>query len=453
MADFKRFMTEEGFKPAEDTSTEEDFDALPESGKVITLLVKHSADAGSVDEAVTADAATYDRHEEEAFWNAQLQQPSTPAIADDAANDRQEAEGALFTVAGEPAPKGKEIFRLTAFNITRDATAMREKMLDDVFIMDGIALRGQLTALYAAPNTGKTLLTIRMLADSVTAGRIRGENVYYINADDNDRGLVDKADIFAKYGMNLIAPEHRDFKVRDFVGMLRLMVEQDTARGEIIVLDTLKKFTSLMDKKISSAFMSVARTFASHGGSMILLAHTNKRRDVDGSLIHGGTSDVVDDSDCVYIIDGGKPALGDTTRTVIFENTKSRGNVEREVCFSYSIGEHCGYGQLVESVKRLSQGDLVTAKAKAEAAELLEKDSYLIGIIQEVIPQGAREKTNLIKAASAAGGGSVHKIRAVLDRYTGKFWGATIGARNSHSYHLIGEQATEEAYKHQTNGN
>lgn len=419
------------------------------TGRVVLLFRNGSTN----DEAVTDEAATDDWPDDEALWDAQLQQPSNPAIADDAANDRQEAEGALFTVAGKPVPKGKEIFKLTAFNITRDAAEMRKKMLDDVFIMDGIALRGQLTALYAAPNTGKTLLTIRMLADSVTAGRIRGENVHYINADDNDRGLVDKADIFSEYGMNLIAPEHRDFKVRDFVGMLRLMVEQDTARGEIIVLDTLKKFTSLMDKKISSAFMSVARTFASHGGSMILLAHTNKRRDVDGSLIHGGTSDVVDDADCVYIIDGGKPALGDTTRTVIFENTKSRGNVEREVCFSYSIGEHCGYGQLVESVKRLSQGDLVTAKAKTAADGLLEKDLYVIGIIQETIRGGTRKKTELVKTASTSGGGSLQKIRVVLDRYTGKFWDVTVDINNAHSYHVTSEQATKAEYERQTNGN
>jgi len=38
MADFKRFLTEENFTPTEATSTEEDFDAMPESGKVITLL-------------------------------------------------------------------------------------------------------------------------------------------------------------------------------------------------------------------------------------------------------------------------------------------------------------------------------------------------------------------------------------------------------------------------------
>jgi len=74
--------------------------------------------------------------------------------------------------------KEETIFSLKKFDITGDIETMREKMLNDVFVMDGVALLGQITALYAAPNTGKTLLTLKMLIESVEAGRISGDDVF-----------------------------------------------------------------------------------------------------------------------------------------------------------------------------------------------------------------------------------------------------------------------------------
>ena len=200
--------------------------------------------------------------------------------------------------------------------------------------------------------------------------------------------------------MHMLAPDHNGFKVAELVKHLRQLIKSDTARGVIVVLDTLKKFANLMDKQIASAFMATARSFVSHGGTLILLAHTNKRRDGDNKLIAGGTSDVIDDADCAYIIDAKKTGLGDTRKMVIFENTKSRGDVERELCFSYSVQKQQSYSALVNSVERHSQDDLYKAKAEAEAAENLEKDLPVIEIIKEVIGSGITKKTDLVTKVS-----------------------------------------------------
>ena len=50
--------------------------------------------------------------------------------------------------------------RLHGFSITGNSAAMRQQMLDDVFILQDMALLGQWTTLYASPNTGKTLITL-----------------------------------------------------------------------------------------------------------------------------------------------------------------------------------------------------------------------------------------------------------------------------------------------------
>jgi|CXWL01.1.fsa_nt_gi archaellum biogenesis ATPase FlaH len=365
---------------------------------------------------------------------------------------QQKADESTTEESKDSQQKEETIFSLKKFDITGDIETMREKMLNDVFVMDGVALLGQITALYAAPNTGKTLLTLRMLIDSVVAGRINGDDVFYINADDTCKGLITKAQIFKSHGMHMLAPDHNDFKVAEFVKHLRLLIKNDTARGVIVVLDTLKKFANLMDKQIASAFMTAARSFVSRGGSLILLAHTNKRRDGDNSLIAGGTSDVIDDADCAYIIDAKKTGLGDTKKMVIFENRKSRGDVERELCFSYSIQAGLSYSDKLTSAVRHSQDELHKAKAEAEAAENLEKDLPVIEIIQEVISSGVTKKTELVKAAHANGGGTQPKIRSMLDRYKGKQWGVTVDVNNTSIYYLLVDTATADEYRSGKNG-
>lgn len=338
-------------------------------------------------------------------------------------------------------------FSFANFNITEGLEIMRKRMLTDVFVMDGVALLGQLTAIYAPPNTGKTLLTIRMLIDSAKAGRIDPQNVFYINADDTFSGLITKGDIFKEHGLRLIAPGINGFEVKRFSHYLDQLIKDGKAHGVIIVLDTLKKFSDLMDKSNISRFMVIARKFAAHGGTMIMLGHTNKRRDGEKKLIVGGTSDVVDDSDCAFVIDAKPTGLGDTTKTIIFENIKCRGDVEREICFSYSIESGKTYAEKLDSVMKHSQSDLNEARKRIEQDELREKDSFVIELIQEAIRGGIVRKTEIIVAARRGGAGHHTKVRAVIDRYQGKLWGFTVAGDNAHVYYLIGGQSTAEEYE------
>ncbi|SEN63682.1 AAA domain-containing protein [Nitrosomonas marina] len=345
----------------------------------------------------------------------------------------------------------EEKFDLSKFNVTNMVDEMKKQMRDDVFVLDGVALQGQATALYAKPNTGKTLLTIKMLTDSVEAGRIDGQNVYYVNADDSFKGAVTKGEIFKNHNINMLVPGFNDFDPKNFTRHMDQMVIDNTANGTIIVLDTLKKFTNLMNKDGCSNFMAVARRFVTGGGTLILLAHTNKRRDDDKRLVAGGTSDVIDDADCAYLIDSNTPKQDDTEKVVVFENIKNRGNVERELCFTYSI-EQRPYGYLLDSVSRRSGADMSNAKAEAEAAKQFEKDEAAIDAIAEVLSNGAKPKTELIRDANQSSGISQAVLRKVLERYTGtakkkrSVWGVTISEHNTKTYYLLSNAATAEDY-------
>lgn len=347
------------------------------------------------------------------------------------------------------APEKK--FDLSKFNVTNMVNELKEQMRDDVFVLDGIALQGQATALYAKPNAGKTLLTIRMLIDSVKAGRIDGKNIYYINADDTFNGMILKGEIFGGCGINMLVPGFNGFEPKEFTQHMERMTQNSTASGAVVVLDTLKKFADLMDKKRSSQFMTTARNFVTHGGTLIMLAHTNKRRDHDNKLIAGGTSDVIDDTDCAYLIDSNTSKQDDTKKVVIFENIKNRGNVERELCFTYSI-EQRPYGYLLESVSRRSGVDMSNARAESEAARQFEKDEPAVDAITEVLSGGAKPKTELVRDANQSSGISQTTLRKVLDRYTGtaknklSMWGVIIGEHNTKTYHLLSNAATAEDY-------
>lgn len=338
-------------------------------------------------------------------------------------------------------------------NLINDSLAeMKAQMLRDVFVLDGIALLGQLTTIYAKPNAGKTLTTIYMLAQSIKAGRIKGADVYYINADDSGNGLVSKGYIAKQYGFGMIAPSYGNFKSDDLVSKLKQSIADDTSRGKIIILDTLKKFTDLMHKTKGTEFMKVAREFTLKGGTMIMLAHANKNRGMDGKIVAGGTSDIGDDCDCVYLLD--EVSKTATAKTVLFENAKKRGNNVQEMSFSYALSSE-NYEELLESVKPLDFETIERTKIECVINARLEKDKHAIEAITEGIRQGNHKRTDLVKFAMDKDNFGIprQKVWEVLDRYTGEklsssnLWRVQIGDKNAKIYYLLSAENIQTDYE------
>ena len=159
---------------------------------------------------------------------------------------------------------------LKKFSATGDSEQMKSQMLEDKFVLLGLAIMGQWTTLYASPNTGKTLITIAELREQVDCGAISGSDVFYVNADDSYNAAVTKTEIAEKFGMEMLIPNHNDFKAQGMLLLIRKLIKQGKARNKVIVLDTLKKFTDLMDKKTASDFGNLAREFISSGGTFNL---------------------------------------------------------------------------------------------------------------------------------------------------------------------------------------
>ena len=340
---------------------------------------------------------------------------------------------------------------LRNLSVTGSSQAMRQQMLDDTFILKDIAILGQWTTIYAAPNTGKTLLSLWLLREALYDNLIDGDSVFYINADDNYRGIVEKTEFAESAGFHIIAPNQRGFNCTDILKLMVELVASHEAHGVVIILDTLKKFTDLMQKREATEFGNISRSFVSAGGTLICLAHTNKHKNADGKSVYSGTSDIRDDSDCAYIIEKVDGKLFEDEVAVEFVNDKSRGDVVDQVRFSYAKKHGQSYFDLIESVKRIDEEKLSEMKIAAKVTKQLEEDGDLIDVICGAIRGGITSKSALIKHVADETGITHAKIRKVLAERTGTVhslghrWDFTTGAHNKQEYCLTLQARSAES--------
>lgn len=337
--------------------------------------------------------------------------------------------------------------QLRSYTLIGKSELLRQQMLEDQFVLDKIAILGQWTTLFGGPNTGKTLLVLWMIKEKLASGDLDGDQVFYINADDNFRGIVEKTCLAEDWGFHMLAPNLEGFKTTEVVQLLEEFADKQLASGVVIILDTLKKFTDMMNKTEASNFGSIAREFVAAGGTLIALAHVNKHKSADGKSVHSGTSDIPDDSDCVYILDKVSGSQSDTSSGVELVNIKSRGDVADKVAFRYERRIGQTYEDLLESVRRIDDVELGLIKERSQLQQTLEDNGELIREICNQIRLGVTEKTKLIKAVNDSSGFSHNKIRSVLSKHEGDLyslghrWRVKIGDKNKHQYELVTERA------------
>lgn len=323
-----------------------------------------------------------------------------------------------------------------------ESKKMKKQMLADVFVLDGLAILGQWTVIYGAPNTGKTLITLWLLCEAISKKRINGADVFYANCDDSFRGSSEKLTIAETAGFNMLIPNINDFKAGELLNIIDLLVERKQAKGKIIVLDTLKKFTDLMDKKASSEFGNKARIFVSAGGTIICLAHVNKRKMENGKSIHAGTSDIRDDADCCYTIEhiNEENDTEGVKLTIEFENTKSRGDIELFSSFKFRKIAGAAYQALFDSVGRVSNDERDRVRNNLERKKRYEAEEEIIKSVLRIIPKMKCGKGELVKQAMADTAESRRKIIVAIDAWTGSspdgLWHIDKQNKNKHVYKL-----------------
>jgi hypothetical protein len=325
---------------------------------------------------------------------------------------------AIATAEQQPEPEAlaqSPLDILSRMSLTGSSEDLEKQMLDQSFIMERLAILGQWTVIYAPPNSGKTLLTIRLLSDAIQDNEeIDARKIFYVNADDDFRGAVSKLKVAEEYRFHMLVPGHRGFSVGKIPEMLKELAETQTASGVVIVLDTLKKFVDLMEKSAQSAFGVIVRNFIMAGGTVIALAHTNKNRNADGKNVRSGTSDILDDSDCAFVMN--VDSATDSEQVVTFDNIKSRGDVDKSRSFRFNLhkGEDA-WRKNFDSVEVIDKGDAEKAHEETLKQMLLEENREVVATIIETLTGHDFAGKNMGDIKSI-----VHELAEVPEKLVGK---------------------------------
>lgn len=293
---------------------------------------------------------------------------------------------------------------------------MQKLAKEAVFVMPGIAIHGQVTIINGAPNTGKTLLTLKLLCELCYEHSL---TVVHINADDTYIGGIEKMRVTMPLGLNTLIPGVKDFSEDKLALMLKSCVDSGCAGDFVFVLDTLKKFTSVMSKDAAREFTNMLRGFVRAGGTVICLAHTNKHKDSDGESVFEGVGDFDNDFDCAYTIERVSDKNADD-KVVKFVNRKNRGPNEKEVSFTYCNRGKKSWKHRFESIRRIGEDEVKSvaefSKMKNQFEEDREVVDYLVSQITELGPQ---PRTSLERNNSGLSGtGSKGERGRVIDRYS-----------------------------------
>lgn len=309
------------------------------------------------------------------------------------------------------APLGPAI--LEKYSLRDRLTELEKQVGSQRKCLGDIALVGQATVIYAQPNTGKTLITLHLLIESIRSGNVEPRKVFYVNMDDNGTGLVEKVKLAEAFGFHMLADGYAEFKLQPFKEAMYEMTKNGTAQGVVVVLDTLKKFVNLMDKTKTSEFARWIRGFVLKGGTVIALAHTNKKLGADGKPIYQGTSDIVDDFDCAYVLYT-QPTTADGQKVVVFENVKRRGDVALNAAYSFSAQSKINYNELVSSVTAADIDPYGVSDSPRQVPE-----QSVIEQIKISIGEGFTHKMKLAYEVAARVKASRRIVLAVIEKYTG----------------------------------
>ena len=286
--------------------------------------------------------------------------------------------------------------RLRQLSATTRIAEMEKNLKNDFYIIDEMAIDGQITLFFAMPGTGKTLLFLWFIIKGIRSGRIDPASVFYINADDHYKGLLTKSRIAEKYGFNMISPAEASVSPKDILRMLDELSASGDAAGKIIFLDTLKKFADMMNKRSQADLYEILRRLVAKNSSVVIAGHANKHPDVDGNLVYEGTSDTLNDVDCMYAIY--RMTEKDSDDVVVeFRNIKDRGDVIKRVSYGFRHADGMNYYDMLESVHRIdsAQADAYKRQKNVQAVKKKYESEQLF--ISELLGDQTLNQSQIIK--------------------------------------------------------
>lgn len=293
----------------------------------------------------------------------------------------------------EPNDKSDPMETLLKMRITEDILSR----IDDArFAYMNLIVQGHLIAICAKANGGKTTIMTHISAEMVKDGY----RVLYINADAGAADIKDYALDAQEAGYELLNPDLTNFTAEMVVQTLKKIAQSNNDYSDtVIILDTLKKFSDLMNKAKAKEFNSILRALTAKGVTVIALAHTNKYEGEDGKPIFEGTGDLRNDFDELIYFIPFKNENGSITVTT--EADKVRAKI---VNCTFSISPD-GEVRLLDRI--------IDTLAIAKEQKMLNDNKEIIDFIAHQTKSLSKSKAELLNLAKEAG---IEITRRKLDK-------------------------------------
>ena len=323
---------------------------------------------------------------------------------------------------------------LHRFSLLGQGNQLEKDAVAKAPLLGDVCMTGDVTLWGAPPNSGKTLFAIGLLADAIMNKAVEPDHTFYLNMDDSMSGVAEKVKILQDYGVHVLAEGYRDFSSGKVHGLLDAMIADKSARDSFVIVDTLKKVVDPMDKRKTVEFMKLARRFVLAGGSILLLAHTNKQRSGAGKLVLAGVADLQDDCDTAYLLE--RQVKG-KVQQIVFENVKRRGGGASRSVYTCSGAPDLSYVDRLLSMQYAgSDPDFDDAVPDPNVGEAGIVEAIELSIQHNITKKMAI--ANMVRLATKA---SRRNVLDVLDKHAGPdpavhLWDYTVRAAGANVYKL-----------------
>lgn len=267
-----------------------------------------------------------------------------------------------------------------------------QKMADAEFLIPNMIVRGHVAAYVAPGNGGKTTVFVYLCEQLARLGLV----VLYVNVDASPGDLKRHYKHAKEHKYKVVAPDARDGKsCADVIDKLKSLALSDLdLSNHVFIIDTLKKFVDVIDKRMAKELYRLFRSLTVKGATICLLGHTNKYGDQDGKEIYEGTADLRNDLDELIYFDGYRNEANNTLE-ITTRPDKVRAEFEPK---SYIIN-------LV---------DRSITEPTSVIKIISKEDRDILDLIKETIRMGNTTQKDIIKHVRLKSELSDRKIRSTL---------------------------------------
>jgi archaellum biogenesis ATPase FlaH len=347
---------------------------------------------------------------------------------------------ASYSVEISPKVEKKSESKLNGLELLYNLTTtddLMKKIENAELIWGTLIVKGHFVVISAKPNGGKTTLFTHCAKELSE----EGYQVLYINVDAAGSEIKSHHEHAKKYQYKVIAPDiHEGRSVEDVTQALEEISSSGKDLSDIVlILDTLKKFVDVIDKRRSKKFYGTLRRMTAKGATIIALAHTNKW-DVDDQPIYEGTGDLKADVDELIYLVSVIDTEGNQLVSAIVDKKKSNAS-NMTFCIEKDTRNVSVMDTFLDTVKILSN------------QKQYEKDSPIIDWILTKLSNGNKSSFDLQKEGSMEGIGSRSTIKSVLFRYSDEsgtvkpYFTKSKGKTKGWTFGIMTESYSKEIYK------